>query len=146
MIDFDIEKLIPHRNRMKLVDRIVEIDAEKAVTISTVKERWPLFKDGCVNPMVLIEIAAQTAGVYVGWNERKKRNGKFSGKGWLVGIKKATFYLDRISLNTRIITSVVKRMDIDHYLQFWGTAKVDSDIIGDVGLQLFWIEGSATSQ
>jgi len=49
MIDIDIEKLIPHRDRMKLIDEIIESDDEKAVTESLVTEKWPLFKETYVN-------------------------------------------------------------------------------------------------
>jgi predicted hotdog family 3-hydroxylacyl-ACP dehydratase len=38
----DIENLIPHRERLKLIDSIVSVDQEHAVTRATVKENWPL--------------------------------------------------------------------------------------------------------
>ena len=42
MIDIDIEQLIPHRDRMKLIDEVIESDDEKAVTESLVTEKWPV--------------------------------------------------------------------------------------------------------
>ena len=35
-LDISIEDLLPHRGRMKLVDEIVELDPEQAVTAATV--------------------------------------------------------------------------------------------------------------
>ena len=93
----DIEDLIPHRERLKLIDTITFVDQEHAVTRATVKESWPLYSGDAVSAIVLIELAAQTAGVCIGWNEKMKTSGpKGEARGWLVGIKKAHFYNDKI--------------------------------------------------
>ncbi len=47
MLNIDIEELIPHRGRMKLVDEIVEADDKLAVTLSRVTDRWPNGKKTC---------------------------------------------------------------------------------------------------
>ena len=104
MIDIDIEQLIPHRDRMKLIDEIIESDDEKAVTESLVTKKWPLFKETYVNSIIIIELVAQTASVCIGYKELKKNDEKLEGKGWLVGVKNASFYLDKIALNSRITT------------------------------------------
>ncbi|RLC00730.1 MAG: hypothetical protein DRI57_31950, partial [Deltaproteobacteria bacterium] len=62
MIMIDIEELIPHRDRMKLIDRIIEVDDETALTESVVTREWPLYDGNSVNSIILIELAAQTAG------------------------------------------------------------------------------------
>jgi len=38
----DVESLIPHRNRMKLIDEIMVVDEKTAVTASVVTETWPM--------------------------------------------------------------------------------------------------------
>jgi len=136
-----IEDLLPHRDRMLLIDEIIEVDDEKAVTESIVTKEWPLFEDNSVNPIILIELTAQTAGVYIGWKELKE-NGHTCGKGWIVGVKKAAFYLDKIPLNSRITVSSKKTFIFDNFHEISGIVKIDSDIIGEITLQVFFYGNS----
>ena len=136
MIDINIEDLIPHRNSMKLIDEIVEIDDVSCITTATVSSRWPLYRDGYVHPIVLIELVAQSAGVSFGWREMHKKEP--SGKqGWLVGIKKARFFRDRIPVNSKIVISIDDHKGGDVYAEIAGTARLDSEIIGEMELQVF---------
>ncbi len=50
----DIETLIPHRRRMRLIE-IIEFDEERCVTTSR-GPHWPLSRDRGVNPIVMIEL------------------------------------------------------------------------------------------
>jgi len=43
--DLKIEDLLPHRHRMLLIDEILEVDHNMAVTCATVTDRWPFFKN-----------------------------------------------------------------------------------------------------
>ena len=66
----DIRGILPHRYPFLLVDRIVEMDAERVVGIKNVTHNEPFFQghfpDFPVMPGVLIvEAMAQTAGVLV---------------------------------------------------------------------------------
>jgi len=136
MIDITIEELIPHRKRMKLINKVIEIDGESAITESIVTKQWPLFEGNSVNTIILIELVAQTAGIYIGWREKKKE-GNTGGKGWIVGIKKANFSLDTIPLNTRIIARSKQTFSFEDFYEFLGIAKIGSDVIGEIVLQVF---------
>src|SRR5215470_3751242 len=66
----EIRRILPHRYPMLLVDRIVELEAERIVGIKNVTTNEPFFSghfpDFPVMPGVLIvEAMAQTAGVLV---------------------------------------------------------------------------------
>ncbi|MFB3826121.1 MAG: 3-hydroxyacyl-ACP dehydratase FabZ [Bryobacteraceae bacterium] len=66
----EIRQILPHRYPMLLVDRIVEMEAERVVGIKNVTHNEPFFQghfpDFPVMPGVLIvEALAQTAGVLV---------------------------------------------------------------------------------
>ena len=66
----EIRDILPHRYPMLLVDRIVELEAERIVGIKSVTHNEPFFQghfpDFPVMPGVLIvEALAQTAGVLV---------------------------------------------------------------------------------
>jgi predicted hotdog family 3-hydroxylacyl-ACP dehydratase len=136
MIDINIEALIPHRKSMKLIEEIIELDDSHCVTAATVSPRWPLYDDGYVHPIILIELVAQSAGVNFGWHEMNKKTP--SGQlGWLVGIKKARFFKDRIPVNSKIVTSIEDHKRDDVYAEICGTARLDSEIIGEMELQVF---------
>jgi predicted hotdog family 3-hydroxylacyl-ACP dehydratase len=131
----DIETLIPHRDRMKLISDVLEINAEAAVTSSLVTDRWPLCRGRSVDPIVLIEIVAQTSGVYINWIDGVRLG--TGGRGWLVGIKSADFFLDRIPIHTVLITTVKKLYGSENYNALEGVVTAGSDIVGRVQIQVF---------
>jgi len=135
--DVNIEEFIPHRGRMKLIDDIVRVDKETAVTESIVKRDWPLFEGDSVSPLVLIELAAQTAGVSMGWEESILKGKDIEGRlGWLVGVKEARFYLDRIPINSRIRVSARKDFCFENYYEVVGIAEIGPKIVAEVRLQI----------
>ena len=136
MVNINIEDLIPHRGRMKFVDEIIEVDENSAVTESTVTDQWPLVQNNLVNPLVLIELVAQTSAVSIGWKNLKNDGNNIGGKGWLVGIKTANFFIDRIPLNIQIRTRAKINFSLDNYTEICGTSKIGSDIIGEIVLQV----------
>ncbi len=133
----EIEKLIPHRGRLKLIDEILEIDGEKAVTASVVTETWPLLYDNAVSPIILIELIAQTTGIAVG-HDKFKETGK-GVYGWIVGIKRADFSVSEIPLGTRVIIKVTPSYDHESYAVFNGTAENASskEILCNVEIQVY---------
>ena len=133
----DIENLIPHRERLKLIDTIVSVDQEHAVTRATVKENWPLLSGDGVSSIVLVELAAQTAGVCIGWNEKMKTDGpQGEASGWLVGIKKAHFYVDKIPLNTCITIRSENRLVVENYKEIAATARIGKLLVAEIILQI----------
>jgi len=46
-----------------------------------------------VHPLILVELAAQTAGVCNGWGRIQTQGRDSSQMGWLVAIKKAEFFI-----------------------------------------------------
>ena len=134
--DIKIEDLLPHRDRMLLIDEVLEVDDKKAVTSATVTDRWPLFFGKAVDAVILIEVVAQTAGINNGWGRIKKHGKDSEKKGWLVGIKQSRFFVDAVALNDRIITYAENQFEYEGYRQVLGTARIGEDIVGEVELQL----------
>ena len=130
-----IEDLIPHRERMKLIDDILEVNEEMARTSSVVTEAWPINEADLLNPVVLVELVAQTAGVQEGWKAHRK--GKGGTKGWLVGIKKADFFTDAIPLGTVLTTTVRTLYALQTYAVFTGTVAAASKVLAQVEVQVF---------
>ena len=134
----DIEDLIPHRERLKLIDTIVSVDQNHAVTRAMVNESWPLLSDDAVSTLMLIELAAQTAGICIGWNEKMKTSGpKGEAAGWLAGIKIAHFYIDKIPLNTCITTRSENRLVVENYNEITATIRIRQTLVGEIILQIF---------
>jgi predicted hotdog family 3-hydroxylacyl-ACP dehydratase len=131
----DIEALIPHRGRMKLIDDVLDVNDDSAVTSAIVTERWPLCHGSFVDPIVLIEIVAQTASVHISW--KKGADKGVGGGGWIVGIKSADFFLDRIPLHTELITTVRNLYSAENYNVLEGTVTAGKNIIGRIQIQVF---------
>jgi predicted hotdog family 3-hydroxylacyl-ACP dehydratase len=134
-----VEDLLPHRGRMKLVDEIIEVDEERAVTCSRVTEQWPLFDGKGVSALILIELVAQTAGICNCWNGIREQGDKFVKKGWLVGIKHSRFFVDAIPLEARIVTAIENQFKMENFREIAGTATIDSELVGEITLQLIQI-------
>lgn len=133
----EIENLIPHRGRMKLIDTIITVDQKHAGTRATVKANWPLLSGDSVSTAVLIELAAQTAGVCIGWNEKMKTDGpKKKSEGWLVGIKNARFYVDKIPLDTCITTRSENHLVVENYREIAATASIGEKLVAEINLQI----------
>ena len=137
-LPLDIEKLIPHRDRMKLINDVIEVNTDMAVTSSLVSERWPLCHGSFVDQIVMIEVVAQTAGIHVSW--KKGIDKGVGGMGWLVGIKGADFFLDRIPLHTELITTVKNLYSVENYNVLEGTVMAGTDLLCRVQIQVFRFE------
>ncbi len=135
-MNLEIERLIPHRGRMKLVDQIIRVDDNSAETESLVTDGWPLFQDDAVSPLVLIELAAQTAAICIGWNKLQETGVHGEGRGWLVGIKSADFYTDKIPRNANILTRARINFSLDNYTEIHGEAVSNSVLIAKIILQV----------
>ncbi len=134
-IDMDIDKLIPHRRPIRMIDEILDVDESSAVSVAVVSRQWPLMENGAANPIVLIELVAQTAAVLRGINKKKNRDGAPAAKGLLVGIKSADFFIDEIPLHSRIITHSTTRMLLENFKEITGVVKINDTVIAEITLQ-----------
>jgi len=137
----DIEALIPHRDRMRLITEVLSVDEEKAVTSATTRDTWPLFDAGSVDTLVTIELVAQTAALLEGW--KRLQSGRGGATGWLVGIKNAEFRSMRIPVNETLVTEVRRSYALEGYAVFAGTVSSGSEIVATVRIQAFRPEEAA---
>ncbi|MCF6187787.1 MAG: hypothetical protein L3J49_10010 [Desulfobulbaceae bacterium] len=137
LTDLNLEDLLPHRGRMLLIRDILEVDAEHAVTRSVVDESWPMVKGDCVHPLVLVELAAQTAGVCNGWGRIQSRGLDSNQMGWLVGIKKTEFLIDTLHVGNSVITRSENTYNFENLREVSCTMYLDETLIGRATLQLF---------
>jgi len=135
-IDLSVEDLIPHRDRMKLVEAVLDADGDSATTECRIGEDWPLREGGGVNALVLIEVVAQTAAASIAWKEYLDSGAVGGGKGWLVGIKAADFSAETLPLGSRLITRAEVRFSLDQYSEIHGVCRVGDEMVGEVTLQV----------
>ena len=143
--DLSLDDLLPHRGNMMLLEKVLEVDSDHALTVCRVEKSWPMADDNGVHPLVLIELAAQTAGVCNGW-ERIQTKGLDSEKmGWLVGIKKTEILVDHLlnglpfylSFGSEIITRAENSYIFENLREVSCESRIDNKIICKSTLQLF---------
>lgn len=82
----DIEILIPHRHPMRLVDRVVEVDADSVVALATVPYDGPFVRADADPPgYLVIEMMAQSVSAWHGWTCRQA--GETPRIGYLLGTR-----------------------------------------------------------
>jgi 3-hydroxyacyl-[acyl-carrier-protein] dehydratase len=132
ILDFQaIQRILPHRYPMLLVDRIVELEAERIVGIKNVTGNEPFFAghfpDFAVMPGVLIvEAMAQVAGVLV-----LKDLPNPQKVVYLASIEQAKFRRPVVPGDQlRIEMKVGKRKSF--VAKLYGTATVDGVVVAEV--------------
>jgi predicted hotdog family 3-hydroxylacyl-ACP dehydratase len=137
------ETILPHRGRMLLIDEILELDDDGAVTRSVVTERWPFFNGRDVNTIVLIELVAQTAGVHNGWIRDKLHGPAADKKGWIVGIRQARLMVNAIPLGTELITRAKNQMEFEGFRDIFGAVAMETQIVAEIAIQLLRSDATA---
>jgi len=137
------ETILPHRGRMLLIDEILELDDDGAVTRSVVTERWPFFNGRDVNAIVLVELVAQTAGVHNGWIRDKLHGPAADKKGWIVGIRQARLMVNAIPLGTGLITRSKNQMEFEGFRDIFGTVAMGTQIVAEIAIQLLRSDATA---
>ena len=133
MLNIDIDSLIPHRKKIRIINGILDIQDNSAVSSAIVNSEWPLYEGEAVNSLVLIEAIAQTAAIVEGY--KRKKRGESAVKGWLVGIKNAEFNIEQIPINTNLIIMLESKYSFDNYGVVEGTVKNGDHVLATATLQ-----------
>jgi predicted hotdog family 3-hydroxylacyl-ACP dehydratase len=131
----DIESYMPHRGGMKLIQDILESNENTCKAIAVPKETWPFQTGEGIDPMVIIELVAQTTSAYVGWCRRNKK--KLGGAGFLVGIRSAEIGLKYLPLGIPVYISCKRTLDMDNYGIFDGRVFTNDIIYGTATIQVY---------
>ncbi len=133
---FTLKDLLPHRGDMLLLDDVFEVDAGSALAEAVVGESFPMAGEGGVPPLIMVELAAQTAGVCNGLTRIKKEGKDSSRMGWLVGVKRAQFSVDSIALGSRLLIRSENSHEFDMLREVSCMVHLDDVLIGEITLQL----------
>ncbi len=103
--ELDLDRLMPHRPPMRLVESITAIDESSITCVCAVRDSWPGASNGQVPSSMLIELLAQSAATMQGWKERHES--EYGRGGLLVGIPTARFAAPRVPVGTEL-TCIVR--------------------------------------
>lgn len=129
-------QLLPHKGKMLLIDEIVEISAEAALSRSLVRATWPLVEDQAADALLIVELVAQTSGLSNGYSLKKREGAHANTKGWVVGIKKAQFYVERLPVGAWVMTRATNRFKFDEFVEIEGDVRIGDTLVGEVVLQV----------
>lgn len=141
-----IEALIPHRKGMLLIDRIISLSERSATAETVVRAQWPTARAEGVDALVLIELVAQTAGLSVGWKikHRGALGDAQEGRGWMVGVKNASFNVNPIAVGTRLIVETRVAFEFEQLTEISGVILSDDVTMAEVRLQVVHEEPART--
>jgi predicted hotdog family 3-hydroxylacyl-ACP dehydratase len=135
--NYSLDDILPHRGSMLLIGDVLEVGENYAVTSSVIKTSNPLTADNGAQPLLMVELAAQTAGVYNGLERIRDQGVDSSKMGWLVGIKRAQFHVENIPLGATVLTRAENVHNYDKLREVAAVLHMDDVLIGEVTLQLF---------
>ncbi len=134
---YTLEDILPHRGKMLLIDSIVEADENCAVTTTLIKPSFPLTDGKSVQPLIMVELAAQTAGVCNGLDRIQEKGIDSSKMGWLVGIKRARFHVQSIAMGMIVQTRSENIHNYDRLREVSAVVTLQGEVIGEIILQLY---------
>lgn len=135
----NIDELIPHRPPIRVITEALELKDLCGRAKALVTPQWPLSDGQTVSAMMLIEAMAQTAALVEGFNNKLK--GRPGVKGWLVGIKSARFYRERVAVGADLTVEVKSIATFDDYAVIEGEVRDRDDLIAEAVLQAVKFEG-----
>lgn len=134
---FSLEDILPHRGAMLLIDNVISVEKGYAVTEAVVSKSYPMADSHGVSPLIMVELAAQTAGVCNGLSRIKNEGKDSSKKGWLVGVKRAQFFVeDSIAIGSRLVIRSENRHEFDMLREVFCVVHQDDALLGEITLQL----------
>jgi predicted hotdog family 3-hydroxylacyl-ACP dehydratase len=131
-----IKDLLPHRDRMLLIEQILEVDESVTVSSAVVSDRWPLVCAGSASPIVMVELAAQTAGINNSIKRLQTRGKEDGNMGWIAGVKSAVFHLDSLPVGATLVTRTRNSFAFEDFREVTGTITLNDTLAAEVTLQL----------
>lgn len=133
----EIAALLPQRSPFLLVDRIVELDAERAVGIKLVTTADPLARGhaggGIFPATLLLEAMAQVGGVLLAHAPPFPG----SGGGYLAGLDRIEIHRP-VRTGDQVVTEAVKAAAARPFARVHATARVDGEEVA-AGEISYWL-------
>ena len=134
---YSLEDILPHREGMLLIDDVITVENDFAVAEAVVSKTYPMADKQGVAPLIMVELAAQTAGICNGLTRIKTDGRDSSKKGWLVGVKRAQFFVDgAIAFGSRLVIRSENRHAFDMLREVFCVVHLEEVLFAEITLQL----------
>jgi len=90
-----------------------------------------------VPSLILVELAAQTAGVCNGWERIRTRGINSERTGWLVAVKRAEFLVNQLPFGMQLKTRAENTLEFDTFREVTSQVFDNDRPIAEVVLQLY---------
>lgn len=136
MQEYEITELIPQRSPIIMVDRLLEVTDNEAVTCFTITEdNIFLDNNGTLKESGIIENIAQSASAMYGY-EHQCHGGMKAPVGYIGEIR--NFTCNRCpSKGEKFITTITRGIEIGGVTEVTGIASVENEIIAQTRLKIF---------
>ncbi|NQS71990.1 MAG: hypothetical protein HQQ73_07530 [Desulfobulbaceae bacterium] len=135
--ELPLEALLPQRGRMLLLDAVLAGDTTFAITRSVVRAEWPLARANGVDALILVEIAAQTAGISCSWERLLSKGVHSEQKGWIVAIKRLKLHLAQLPFHAHIKAEGRSTLKYGGFQEVATRIHMNNALIAEVVLQLY---------
>jgi predicted hotdog family 3-hydroxylacyl-ACP dehydratase len=136
-MDNKIERLIPHRPPILMVDKLLHFDSGSALTEKTFKDSDYGVKNGLVLEIALVECMAQSVAIKEGI-DAEARNRK-PDTGMLVSVDNFDFF-SSVQSNTRLEIYAEKTGQVGSCVIINGEIREGEKIVAKGGLKIFIID------
>lgn len=131
----DIERLVPHREPIRFIDRLLECTEDSAVAEAILKADNVLADiDGAVSSVIFIELIAQTYAAFKGYLESVR--GKPAKKGFLVAVRDLAI-TGVLAVGDRVIINVKTGTIFGAFAVIDGTVFKDGVQLASANLKLW---------
>jgi len=135
-LPLDVEKIIPHRLPMRMIDTLEKIEGETAEAIVTLAEDQ-IFIDtfGGLDPVAFVEMIAQTYASWRGYEGRA--NGEPMRDGFMVAIRKFK-HLEHAKVGEQLTIKVAKSGEFESFTIAEGEVYRQDTLLAQAQISL-WI-------
>lgn len=137
-----VEELLPHRERMLLLDEVREAEEAKIACGVVLREGSPFVENGRVSAMVAVEYMAQCVAAWVGLEDR--RNGRPIRVGYLVGSREVTFAVDGFTVGDDLRVEAERLWGDDSLGHFACKVKRGGATVAEGVLNVYRVPGGGT--
>lgn len=131
-----IVELIPHRGRMRLLDRVVSIKGGAMVAEGVIRDDNPFLEGGVMVPAALIEYMAQAMAALVSW----RHGDPVPRMGYLVGARNVAFEPVVAATGAVVQATVREEAVLGDFAAFDGVVTVDGAVACRGNLKVFRVQ------
>lgn len=133
--DTDIRELIPQRDPICMVDRLLRVEGDVAETCFTVRaDNFFLDDDGLLAETGVMEHIAQSASAYAGWRARQ-RGAQTAPLGFIGEVKKYRCYR-RPAVDEELQTTITLLTEFDGILVIGAETRVADDVVAETQMKV----------